>query len=157
MLLLALLCSCGGLNQIRVEEVRNVQMKTLSGGTFEVGLEVKVHNPSCRKVRLTKLELDVERGGSLLATVSAKEKVSIPRRSDDFQPLPLEIRLRNLLAAVMAMQQKSFSVDDLTLSGEICVSAFPLSKKIKIKKQTVREFTAQYGDIITPLLNIRSR
>ncbi len=157
MLLLALLCSCGSLNQIRVEEVRNVQMKPFSGSTLEVGLEVKVRNPSYRKVHLTKLELNVERGGTSFATISAKEKVSIPRRSDDFQPVPLEVRLRNLLAAVMAMQQKNFSVDDLTLSGEIRVKAFPLSKKIKIEKQTVREFSAQYGDIITPLLNIRSR
>lgn len=157
MLLLALLCSCGGLNQIRVEEVRNVQTKTFSGSTLEVGLEVKVNNPSCRKVHLTKLELDVERNGSLFATISTKDKVSIPRRSDDFQPVPLEIRLRNMLAVVMAMQQKNFSVDDLTLNGEICVRAFPLSKKIKIEKQSIREFSSQYGDIITPLLNIHSK
>ncbi len=156
-LLLTLLCSCGGLNQIRIEEVRGVQMKPFSGSTLEVGLEAKVNNPSCRKVQLTKLELNVERGSTLFATISTKDKVVFPRYSNEFQPIPMEIRLRNMFGAIMALQQKNFSLDELTVEGELKVKAFPLSKTIKIEKQSIAAFSAQYGDIITPLLNMRSR
>ena len=156
-LTLALLCSCSGLRQIRVEEVRNVQLKPFSGSTLEVGLEARINNPSYRKVQLTKLELNVLRGNTPFATISATKKVSVPRRSNSFTPVPLEIRLRNVLGAVLALQQKGFSLDELTVEGEIRAKAFPLSKTIAIKKMSMREFTAQYGDFITPLLNLRNR
>jgi hypothetical protein len=157
LLVLTLLCSCSGLKQIRIEEVRNVQLKPFSGSTLGVGLEARVNNPSYRKVQLTKLELNVQRGSTPFATISTTEKVKIAKRSNEFQPVSLEVRLRNVLSAIMAMQLKNFSVDDLTVEGEIKAKAFPLSKTIKIEKMSVREFASQYGDIVTPLLNMYSK
>jgi len=155
--ILALLCSCSGLKQIRIEEVRNVQLKPFKGSTLEVGLEARVNNPSYRKVQLTKLELNVQRGNTPFAAISATEKINIPRRSNDFTPVPLEIRLRNVLSAIMALQAKNFSIDELTVEGEIRAKAFLLSKTIRIEKMSIQQFTAQYGDIVTPLLNMRSK
>ena len=157
MLVFALLCSCGGLQQIRIEEVRNVQLKPFSGSTLGVELEAKVSNPSCRKVQLTKLELNVLRGSTPFATICTTEKVKIARRSNEFQQVSLEVRLRNMLSAIMALQQKNFSLDELTVEGEIRARAFPLSKTIRIEKMSIQQFSAQYGDIVTPLLNIRNR
>ena len=157
MLIFALLCSCSGLQQIRIEEVRNVQLKPFSGSTLEVELEAKVNNPSYRKVQLTKLELNVFRGNTPFATICTTEKVKISKRSNEFQQVSLEVRLRNMLSAVMALQQKNFSLDELTVEGEIKAKAFPLSKTIKIEKMSIQQFSAQYGDIVTPLLNMRNR
>jgi len=153
----ALLCSCSGLRQIQIEEVRNVQVKSFSGSKLDVGLEAKVSNPSYRKVQLTKLELNVLRGSTPFAVISTTETVKIARRSNEFQQVALEVRLRNMLSAVMALQQKNFSLDELMVEGEIRAKAFPLSKKIKIEKMSIRQFSAQYGDIVTPLLNLRNR
>ncbi len=153
-LLLALMCSCGGLQRISVEEVRGVSVTPSMSGTIAVTLEAKVNNPSCRKVQLTRLDLTVEQSGSTLATISATQKVVVPRHSDDFQPVPLEVRLRNMLGFAIALQQKNFSPDNLMLSGEIIVKTFPMRKKIKVEKQSVKDFTTQYGDFITPLLKL---
>ncbi|MDR2938238.1 MAG: hypothetical protein LBU92_04790 [Prevotellaceae bacterium] len=157
LLALALLCSCSGLRQIRVEEVRNVQVKSFSGSTLSVGLEAKINNPSRRKLQLTKLELNVLRGSSNFATISATEKVKIPKRSNDFSSVPLEVKLNNILSAVMMLQQKNFPIDELLVEGEIKAKIFPLSKKIRIEKMSLREFSLQYGDMITPLLNTRGK
>jgi len=132
-----------------------VQLKSTVGTAMTVGLEARVNNPSCHKVQLTKLELNVLRGSSTFATISTTDKVKVARRSNEFQPVSLEVRLRNVLGAIMLMQQKNLSIDDFMLEGEVVVKAFPLSKKISIEKMSVREFTAQYGDIITPLLELR--
>lgn len=157
LLTLALLCSCSGLKQIRVEEVRNVQVKSFNGSTLAVGLEAKVNNPSRRKVHLTKLELNVLRGSSNFATISTTEKVSIPKRSNEFSAVPVEVRLSNMLSAIMLLQQKKFPIDELSVEGEIRAKAFPLNKKIRIENMSMREFSSQYGDMITPMLNMRSK
>ncbi|MDR1416683.1 MAG: hypothetical protein LBJ57_04620 [Prevotellaceae bacterium] len=152
-----LLSSCSGLRHIYVEDVRNVSVQPLRGGVMQVTLDAKVNNPSCRKVQLTELELNVELRGSTIATISAKEKVVAPRRSHDFQPVSLEVRLRNLLTTLIALQQKQLSPDELMVEGTLKVKAFPLSKAIKIKRQPLSVFAAQYGDFITPLLKLQSK
>ncbi|MDR1022500.1 MAG: hypothetical protein LBL94_04405 [Prevotellaceae bacterium] len=147
-----LLLSCSGLRHISVDDVRNVSVRPSGGGVMLVTLDAKVSNPSCRKVQLTGLELNVELRGSAIATISAKEKVVAPRRSHDFQPVLLEVRLRNLLTTLIALQQKQLSPDELMVEGELRAKAFPFSKTIKIEKQHLSVFAAQYGDFITPLL-----
>lgn len=147
-----LLSSCSGLRHVYVEDVRNVSVQPSGGGVMQVALEAKVGNPSCRTVQLTGLELNVELRGAAFATVSAKDKVVAPRRSHEFQPVLLEVRVRNLLATLIALQQKKLSPDELTVEGVLKAKAFPFSKTIKIEKQRLSVFAAQYGDFITPLL-----
>ena len=157
LLALALLCSCGGLRQIQVEEVRNVRLKQFSGNTLAVELEARVNNPSRREVHLNKLELSVTRGTSPFATITTTERLTVPRRSNNFAEVPLEVRLRNMLSVMMAVQLGTFSLDNLVVEGEMTVTAFPVTKKIKIEPINLQAFTEQYGDIVTPLLNLRGR
>ncbi|MDR3188310.1 MAG: LEA type 2 family protein [Prevotellaceae bacterium] len=146
-----LLCACGGLRHIRVEEVRSVSVQPVGGGKMRVSMDAKISNPSRRTVQLTKLELNVELEGSVIATISTLETVTAPPRSSAFQPVLLELRLRNLISTVIMIQQKKISPDNLTVEGELHAGAFPLSKTIKIEKQPLNAFAAQYGDLVTPL------
>jgi LEA14-like dessication related protein len=150
----AFLSSCSGLQHIRVEEVRNVSVQPSGGGVMQVTLDTKINNPSSRKVQLTSLDISVELRGSVFATISAKEKVVVPRHSNAFQQVLLEVRLRNLLTTLIALQQKKISPDELTVEGTLNAKAFPLSKTIRIEKQSLSVFAAQYGDFITPLLKV---
>jgi LEA14-like dessication related protein len=128
------------------------------GGKMLVNMEVKVANSSCFTVRLTKLELNVTLEGAPFATISATDMVKAPPHSDTFQPVLLEVRLQNMLATLMAaLQQKPIAPDELTVEGVIRVSTFPFGKAVKIEKQPLTAFAAQYGDFITPLLKLQGR
>lgn len=123
-----------------------------------VNLEVKVANSSCYTVRLTKLELNVALRGEAFATISAADALKAPPHSDAFQPLLLEVRLQNMLATLMlTLRQQQISPDELTVEGEIRVRSFPFGKTVKIEKQPLNTFAAQYGDLITPLLKLQGR
>ncbi|MDR0712326.1 MAG: hypothetical protein LBF67_08305 [Prevotellaceae bacterium] len=153
----ALLSSCGGLQRIRVEEVRNVSVQPAGGGKMLVNMDARISNPLCRTVQLTGVELNVELKGSLFATISVAEKVKAPPHSNEFQAVSLEVRLRNLLFALITLQQKQLSPDDLMVAGTLKAKIFPLSKTITIEKQNLGVFAAQYGDFITPLLKVQGK
>jgi LEA14-like dessication related protein len=155
-LLTLLTSSCGGLRHIRVEDVRNVSLQPAAGGKMQLGMEAKVSNPSCYKVQVEQLTLNVELRGAAFATITTSDKLVIARHSSDFLPIALELRLRNMLAAAIALQKKKLSADELTVEGELKVKSFLLRKTIKIEKQSLRAFSAQFGDFVTPLLSLQN-
>ncbi|MDR3367233.1 MAG: LEA type 2 family protein, partial [Prevotellaceae bacterium] len=103
------LSSCSGLSRIRVEEVRNVSVQPIGGGKMLVNMDVKVGNPSRRTVQLTMLELNVELGGALFATISAVKTIAVPPHNDAFLPVELELRLRNIISTMIMLQQRQIS------------------------------------------------
>jgi hypothetical protein len=152
------LSSCGGLNYTHVNEVRNVSLRPVGGGKMLVDMEVKISSLSNFTVRLSKLELNVELAGAPFATINTTDMLKVPPHNDAFQPVTLELRLQNMLSTLMVMmQQKKISPDELMIEGTLKVSVFPWSKTVKIEKQNLNAFTAQYGDLITPLLRLQSK
>jgi LEA14-like dessication related protein len=150
--------SCGGLRHTRVEEVRTVSVQAAGGGKMLVNMDVRVANRSCRTLRLTKLEINVALRDAAFATLTAADVLTVPPRSNAFQPIALELRLQNMLAILMgALQQEQMSPDEMTVEGELRVSAFPFGQTVKIEKQPLRAFAAQYGDWITPLLKLQGK
>lgn len=154
-LCICIVTSCASYKNITIEDVRGSGVKPSSGGKMVIDLEARVNNPTCRKVHLKKLELDVFRNGSLFATLNTPNTVTVPRKSNDFQPIPIELRLRNILATLMTLD--NMNINDFTVEGEIKVSSFPMYKTIKIPRQSIQTFSAQFGDILTPILSIQNR
>ncbi|MDR2814481.1 MAG: LEA type 2 family protein [Prevotellaceae bacterium] len=150
------LSSCGGLRDVRVEEVRSVSIQP-AGGKMLVNMEAKITNPSRCTVQLTGLELNVALRGADFAAISTVETVEVPPYNDAFQRVSLELRLQNMLSALMTMRQKQISPDELTIAGELKVKTFLWSKAIKVEKQSLSAFAAQYGDLITPLLKLQGK
>jgi hypothetical protein len=154
----ALLSSCGGLRHTRVEEVRSVSLQPVGGGKMLVSMDVKISSQSSLAVRLSKLALSVELDGAPFASISTADMLKVPPHNDAFQPVTLELRLQNMLPALMVMlQQKQNLSDKLTIEGTLKVSTFLWRRTLKIEKQNLTAFAAQYGDFITPLLKQQSK
>jgi hypothetical protein len=154
----ALLSSCGGLRHTRVEEVRGVSLRSVGGGKMLVNMDVKISSQSSLTVRLSKLALNVELDGAPFAAISTVDMLKVPPRNDAFLPVTLELRLQNMLPALMVMlQQKQNLSDKLTIEGTLKVSTFLWRRTLKIEKQNLTAFAAQYGDFITPLLKQQSK
>jgi hypothetical protein len=81
----------------------------------------------------------------------------VPPHNDAFLPVELELRLRNIISTMIMLQQRQISPEEMMVEGELRVKTFPLTKTVKIEKQSLSAFAAQYGDLLTPLLELQGK
>jgi LEA14-like dessication related protein len=157
LLSIALLTGCASYNSIRVTDVRSTRgIQATGAGKISINLDVKVDNPTWRNVQLKTLELTVFKNNAVFVSLAASEKITVPKHSDDYVAVPINIKLQNVVAALLSFQ-KNTSIDDFEVEGIIKVGAFPMGKTITIKRQSLASFSATYGDIVSPILNLKNK
>jgi len=128
-----LLASCSGIEEIKVGNIRGVEIKGINGDVLNVEITVPVENPNSFKVKLKDADLTVNNGETLIGTVQQMEDIIIPGNSSKEYPIRVKVKLANFNNNLFSIYSTFSSNLDLRLSGTMKVGSFPYFRKIKIK------------------------
>jgi LEA14-like dessication related protein len=144
------LTSCGNLRDIRVEEIRkgSVSLQPQSSGKMQLSMDARISNPSRRTVTVTQLDFKLRFNGATIAVVSSPNPLRIAKRSNDFQPILLDVQLQNLL---LLLGLRKDNMDKLVVSGTLKAKVGLLRKTIDIDEQPASALVPQVENVIAPL------
>jgi hypothetical protein len=143
---LAVFSSCAPkADDIRLEEVRGVEVlgTTLSQTRLEVRLAMV--NDSRTKITLREADLRLYSVDGELLELTVDEPVVLPRRSAVEVTLPVTIRFRGGLGAMMGALRLTREPETVLVSGVVWLRAGMMSKKYPIEAMPLVDFMALIG------------
>lgn len=140
LLIVFILSGCSIYKSMDIGDVNNVDFKGMIDNKVSLNMKIPISNPNAYKIRLKSMDLDLKINGNYIGKMTIANEIVIPPKSEELQEFPVEIIVRNPLAAMTSMYKirnaKSFEMD---INGTIKVKALLRSKKIEVsEKQTVK-------------------
>lgn len=140
-LLVALLASCVGRDDVSFTGVNSYELKLPSAVDVSLGVE----NRSGTKLLLRSCELQVYYRGNDFMKVTLAGPATVPAHFAGNVPLSFRLGMDNPLSALMVMGNPRRAAESMTVSGEIIVRAGIKRKKIKIDNQPVKQLMTSFG------------
>ncbi len=135
-----LLSSCsGGLDKVRVDDFRVDNISFVNSSKINIAAALKVVNPTGKKIVLKTAEFDVlTNGGLVFAHLRMPEPATVPAKSEDYQPLQLELRITNMMALLSGdINLSELNIEDFLVDGAVQMKSGVLSKTFKVKDMTL--------------------
>ena len=76
-----LFASCSGIEEIKVGNIRGVEIKGINNDVLDVEITVPVENPNSFKVKLKDADLTVTNGETLIGTITQMDEIIISGNS----------------------------------------------------------------------------
>lgn len=135
---------CKDVKPVDIGEIQGVKLKSI--GTDGVSLEIQlpIKNPNDFAFKVKKINLQAEVNGYNLGKITHINKIEVLANSNQVYSLLLDVKFKETFKETMSLIQ-SFGTKNanVKLVGFIKVSAFMISKKIKIdqdKKVNLSKF-----------------
>ena len=128
-----LFASCSGIEEIKVGNIRGVEIKGINNDVLDVEITVPVENPNSFKVKLKDADLTVTNGETLIGTITQMDEIIISGNSSKEYPVHIKVKLANFSNNLFSIYSTFSNKLDMKLSGTIKVRSFPYFRKIKIK------------------------
>jgi LEA14-like dessication related protein len=135
--LITTVISCGNVEEPRIVELVDTQIKTFSSNSLEVVVTLKIENPNNFNIFLTGSELNISLNNKHIGTASIVEKVRIPKNVTEDQTITLKMEDTSLLAKVFP----TLLVASLTGSFKLDAKGFIKARARGITKTVPIEFS----------------
>jgi len=128
-----LLVGCSGIQELKIGNIRNFELKGMKNNILDVEITVPVENPNVFKVRLNDADFRVTNGATLIGTMKQVDDVVIASKSKKDYPIRLKVELSSFKNNLFGIYSLFQSRPDLRLSGTINVHSLLYRKKIEVK------------------------
>lgn len=132
-------------DDIRLEEVRDVQVEGVNLTQARVKLSLDMVNDSKMRVTVKEGELSLHDGSREVLEITIKEPVVLPRRSTTEVVVPLVIRFRGGLGALSGLSKLADHPENLLVSGSLHLKGAGLKKRYRINDMPLPDFLALIG------------
>lgn len=137
-LLLVCLASCGNIRDVEIENIEEINLKTLKGSRATVEVKVVIDNRSSHNIYLKKADFEILRDGYAFATAALKGKYTVPKHSRDTYLLLFNLDISDKMLIVSGRIRAVLAGEDrtkLSIEGKIRAGTKILSKTIKIHQE----------------------
>ena len=130
-----LITSCFSYEEVEITKIVSTEVKSFSSESVEVEIVLQINNPNNYKISITNSDLDLFLNGSEMGKAIIKEKIVIPKKSNEVHRFTIKLNNKDLaantmpfiLSAVLGRPMR------LTVKGYIKAKAKMISKKIPIE------------------------
>ena len=128
-----LLFSCSGIEEIKVGNIRNIELKGINNNVIDVELTLPVENPNSFNVKLKDANLKVTNVETLVGTITQMEEIVISAKTTKDYTIHVKVSLDGRNVNLLSIYSLFNNKPDLRLSGTIKVRSSLYRGKIKIK------------------------
>jgi len=128
-----LLFSCSGIEEIKVGNIRNIELKGINNNVIDVELTLPVENPNSFNVKLKDANLEVTNVETLIGTITQMDEIVISAKTTKDYTIHVKVTLVGRNINLISIYSLFNNKPDLRLSGTIKVRSSLYRGKIKIK------------------------
>ena len=128
-----LLFSCSGIEEIKVGNIRNIELKGINNNVIDVELTLPVENPNSFNVKLKDANLEVTNVETLIGTITQMDEIVISAKTTKDYTIHVKVSLVGRNINLISIYSLFNNKPDLRLSGTIKVRSSLYRGKIKIK------------------------
>jgi len=128
-----LLFSCSGIEEIKVGNIRNIELKGINNNVIDVELTLPVENPNSFNVKLKDANLEVTNVETLIGTITQMDEIVISAKTTKDYTIHVKVTLVGRNINLLSIYSLFNNKPDLRLSGTIKVRSSLYRGKIKIK------------------------
>lgn len=145
--------SCVRFDDITIEDIQSVKMRGTT--TSQTGLDITalVENKSGSRITLLEGDFALFTGDGKVLEVKLRDKVILHRKSNEEVLIPIIVRYTHPLGALGIIPLLVGDRNSVLISGEIKARGGMASKKFKIEKMKLADFTRIYGVELDRLIN----
>ena len=130
-----LITSCISYEDVEITKIISTDVKSFSSESVEVEIVLQISNPNNYKISITNSDLNLFLNGSEMGKAIIKEKIVIPKQSNEVHRFTVKLNNKDLaantlpfiLSAALGIPMR------LTVKGYIKAKAKMISKKIPIE------------------------
>ena len=105
-----------------------------------VDTELKVYNPTKKKLTLKNGDFDVLYENMVFARLKFTGETEIPAQSNDYQAVPMELNITNMLALLSSgIDIRNPEIEKLIVNGSLKVKVGALSKTFPVENVTLEQ------------------
>jgi LEA14-like dessication related protein len=120
---------------VEIEELQDIQLKTLKGSNAVVEVSIMVNNPSKRNIYIKEVDIEILRDGYSFGTASLRQRTVIKKRTKGSVSLLFDVKITDRMALMSGRIRAILSGKDrtqLSFSGRIKAGTKTLSKSIPV-------------------------
>ena len=136
-LFVALICitvACTNYDDIRVEDVRYGNLSAQSTSKIILTLDVKINNPTKKKLTITDGTLELFQQNRNLATLSVSNPMVIAPKSSEYKQLVLDVTVKDFMALLGIKLNSNDLLEQFDVEGFLKVKAGAAGKKLNIPR-----------------------
>jgi LEA14-like dessication related protein len=130
-----LLSSCGSIQPLTVSKVENVKLNNLSKNSLTLEVTMAVKNPNNYRFKMVDNHLDLYLNNSEIGGVKIKERIVIPRKSEQSYTFLLNAEFSRLAIGAIPSLLNMFQTRqvELKLVGDVKVRTMGISKRFPLE------------------------
>jgi LEA14-like dessication related protein len=129
------LSSCARFSDMKIGDVKDVEVKGFEENSFVVAIKLDVDNPTIHKIKITDIDTKVFLNNQYIGKIVAVDEIIFPAKTSNEYSILLRVRLTNILGTAFAMMQLSDGNKvNIRLEGDLTARTLLLKKKINISE-----------------------
>ena len=129
------LTSCFSLQELKIGEIKNIQMKGLNNNLITLQITLPIENPNPYRLKIKSSDLKVVVNKNEVGKIKQMENLIIPGKSSKDYDVRVVVEITNIAGGLMsAYKLVQGSNADIRLSGKIKVQSFLYFKTIDIEE-----------------------
>jgi LEA14-like dessication related protein len=134
-LLLMLFSSCGSIEPLSVTKIEDVKLHSFNKGSAALEVTMRVKNPNSYRFKLVDNNLEIFMNKSELGSAKIKEKIVIPKKSEESYTFLIETQFSRLAVAGIPMLISMVQTKqvELKLVGNVKVRSWGISKRFPVE------------------------
>jgi len=130
---LLVISSCLTYEEVKIVRFVGVDVKKMSAAGVEVDVKVQISNPNSYKISVVKTNLNVSLNGKDLGKAHVKNKLVLPKNSNEVHTITIQLKGSQLKAALPSIIAGAMGASmKMRLKGTITARARMLRKKIDV-------------------------
>ena len=126
--------ACTNYDDIRVEDVRYGGLSAQSTSKIILTLDVKINNPTKKKLTITDGTLELFQQDRNLATLSVSNPMVIAPKSNEYNQLVLNVTVKDFMALLGIKLNSNDFLEQFDVEGFLKVKAGAAGKKLNIPR-----------------------
>ncbi|MBA3899493.1 MAG: LEA type 2 family protein [Bacteroidetes bacterium] len=137
------LISCGPIRPLTVSKIENVKIKEFSSSAASIEVTMVVKNPNNYRFKMVDNHFDLYLNKADMGRVNIKEKIIIPRKSEQPYTFVIETQFSKLAMGSIPSLINMFTSKqvELKLAGNVKVRAMFISKRFPIEITEIVPFS----------------
>jgi LEA14-like dessication related protein len=142
-LILLLLLSCKGVDDITLTGVDNVNFKGIENNTITFTASVGIHNPSSVSFRVTEVNLKTIVDGNFIGTLTTTTPLKIKAKSDSSYATDFSLEMVNLMSGASTLYSLSRKKQvNIEMQGFVKARSWFKTKKVPVSEKRVIDVPA---------------
>lgn len=137
-ILLFLLFSCKGVDEISFTGVRNVEFLGVNGNSVNFSADIGIYNPSSASFKIREVNLKTIIDGNYIGTLTTQNPVKIKAKTDSSYHTGFTLQLSNIMtgaAALYGLRNKARVT--VEMQGFVTARSFLVFKKVDVSEKHV--------------------